>query len=51
LLKGRAEKTCKKPTSAKATDQLYKWTWDNLKGLSAFQGWIVGSRVQSGCPA
>jgi hypothetical protein len=33
LLKGRAEKTFKKPTSAKSTDQVYKWTWDNLKAL------------------
>ena len=33
LLWGRSEKTCKKPTSAKADDKIYKWTWDNLKGL------------------
>ena len=33
LLKGRAEKTCVKPTAAKSTDKIYKWTWDNLKLL------------------
>jgi hypothetical protein len=38
LLWGRADKTCTKPTSAKSTDKVYKWTWDNLKSL------IGGSR-------
>ena len=38
LLKGRAEETCVKPTSAKTDDKIYKWTWDNLKAL------IGGSR-------
>lgn len=33
LLKGYADKTCTKPTGAKATDKMYKWTWDNLKAL------------------
>lgn len=33
LLWGRNGKTCTKPTSAIATDQIYKWTWDNLKQL------------------
>jgi hypothetical protein len=33
LLKGYADKTCTLPPSAKATDKLYKWTWDNLKIL------------------
>ncbi len=33
LLKGRADKTCKKPTSAKSTDRIYNWTWENLKTL------------------
>ena len=30
-----------------------RWFVDEtyVKGLSAFQGWIVGSRVQSGLPA
>ena len=27
------DKTCTKPTSAKAGDKLYNWTWDNLKVL------------------
>ena len=38
LLKGRASKTCVKPTAALGTDSIYKWTWDNLKAL------IGGSR-------
>ncbi len=38
LLAGHNDKTCKKPTSAKTTDKLYRWTWDNLKAL------IGGSR-------
>ena len=33
LLKGRADKTCTKPTAALATDKIYNWTWDNLKKL------------------
>ncbi len=33
LLWGRAEKTCTKPTTALASDKIYKWTWDNLKAL------------------
>jgi len=33
LLKGRANKTCKKPTTAKSTDKVYDWTWPNLKTL------------------
>ena len=33
LLWGYAGKTCTKPTLAKSTDQIYKWTWDNLKLL------------------
>ncbi|MFH0816259.1 MAG: TIR domain-containing protein [Methanobacteriota archaeon] len=33
LLYGRADKICKKPKSAKASDKLYNWTWDNLKNL------------------
>lgn len=33
LLQGRSGKTCKKPKSAKSTDKIYKWTWDNLKAL------------------
>lgn len=33
LLKGRKDKTCKKPKSAKSSDKIYNWTWDNLKIL------------------
>jgi len=33
LLWGRSSKNCKKPNSAKSTDKIYKWTWDNLKAL------------------
>ena len=33
LLWGRSGKTCKKPKSAKQSDKIYKWTWDNLKKL------------------
>lgn len=33
LLHGRKDKTCKKPASAKSTDKIYKWTWENLKKL------------------
>jgi hypothetical protein len=33
LLWGRAGSTCRKPASARASDKLYTWTWDNLKAL------------------
>jgi len=33
LLHGRANKTCKKPKAAKASDTMHLWTWDNLKKL------------------
>lgn len=33
LLWGRSSKTCKKPKSAKSSDKIYKWTWDNLKDM------------------
>jgi hypothetical protein len=33
LLAGRAEGTNKKPTTARSSDKLYKWTWPNLKDL------------------
>lgn len=33
LLRGRSDKQCKKPKSAKASDKIYDWTWDNLKKL------------------
>ncbi len=38
LLAAYADKSCSTPTSAKASDKLYKWTWPNLKSL------IGGSR-------
>jgi hypothetical protein len=38
LLWGRSGKTCVKPSTAKSSDKIYKWTWDNLKDL------IGGSR-------
>jgi hypothetical protein len=33
LLWGRKDKTVTKPTSALPTDQIYDWTWPNLKLL------------------
>lgn len=33
LLNGYNGQTGKKPTTAKAGDKIYKWTWDNLKAL------------------
>jgi len=33
LLDGRKDKTNKKPKSAKPTDKIYNWTWENLKKL------------------
>lgn len=33
LLHGRSGKTCRKPNTARATDKVYNWTWDNLKAL------------------
>lgn len=33
LLWGRPSSTCTKPTTATASDKIYKWTWDNLKAL------------------
>ena len=35
LLWGRVDKTCTKPSTAAASDKIYKWTWDNLKALIA----------------
>lgn len=32
-LEAYSDKTCTKPTSAKPTDKMYRWTWDNLKAL------------------
>ncbi len=33
LLNGRSGRACVAPTSAKSTDKIYDWTWDNLKLL------------------
>lgn len=33
LLAAYPDKTCTKPTSAKSSDKVYKWTWPNLKTL------------------
>lgn len=33
LLWGYADKNCVKPLAAKSSDQMYKWTWPNLKSL------------------
>jgi hypothetical protein len=35
LLHGRKDKNCVKPKAAKASDKMYKWTWENLKKLIA----------------
>ena len=35
LLWGRPDKTCYKPTMALKSDQIYKWSWVNLKDLIA----------------
>ena len=33
LLQGYTDKTCTRPSNAKSTDKMYKWTWSNLKTL------------------
>jgi formyltetrahydrofolate synthetase len=33
LLQGYSDGGCKKPTAAKITDEIYNWTWPNLKTL------------------
>jgi MTH538 TIR-like domain (DUF1863) len=33
LLAAYSDKSCTKPTTVRADDKLYKWTWDNLKAL------------------
>lgn len=35
LLKGRSDKNCVRPKSAKSTDKMYSWTWPYLKLLIA----------------
>ena len=33
LLNGRSNRTGRRPTSARQSDKIYDWTWDNLKKL------------------
>ena len=33
LLKGRRRRTCTKPRATLRTDEMYEWTWGNLKQL------------------
>lgn len=33
LLAAYADKNCTRPTSAKPSDAVYRWTWDNLQAL------------------
>lgn len=33
LLYGRSSKACTKPTTARVSDKMYDWTWDNLRSL------------------
>ena len=33
LLRGRPDGNCKKPSTALKTDEIYKWTWKDLKAL------------------
>jgi len=33
LLAAYSDKPCTKPTTALASDKMYRWTWDNLKAL------------------
>ncbi|MGE3756918.1 MAG: TIR domain-containing protein [Pseudobdellovibrionaceae bacterium] len=33
LLRGYADKACTSPTTAKNSDKMYGWTWDNLRKL------------------
>jgi hypothetical protein len=35
LLGAYSDKVCTKPSSARSSDKLYNWTWDNLKQLIA----------------
>lgn len=34
LLAAYPDKECTKPTCAKPSDKVYRWTWDNLKALT-----------------
>ena len=33
MLKGRRRKTCKKPRSARSSDNMYRWKWESLRRL------------------
>jgi hypothetical protein len=33
LLAAHSDKDCTRPTNARGSDKMYKWTWDNLKAL------------------
>lgn len=33
LLKGRSDKVCEKPNAAQEGDEIYRWTWENVKKL------------------
>ena len=33
LLRGYRDKTCTRPTTARPSDKMYEWTWENLKSL------------------
>lgn len=35
FLKAYADKSCTKPATAKPSDKVYNWTWDNVKTLVA----------------
>lgn len=35
LLRGRPDKQCSKPSTAKVSDKMYKWSWKNLEALFA----------------
>lgn len=38
LLRGRREITCTKPATARSSDKMHSWTWNNLKTLIAHRG-------------
>ena len=46
LLKGRRYETCKKPRSARRSDKIYRWTWENLRRLINGERWPDVSAVQ-----
>ena len=35
LLKRRKRMTCKKPRTARKSDKMHRWTWENLKNIIA----------------